>query len=59
MRSALLALALLAGTASSAFAQEYAVSRRAWSFFERALTIEVLADSIRLCSVAKPLPRNA
>lgn len=45
MRSVLLALALLAGTASSAFAQEYAVSRRAWSFFERALTIEVLADA--------------
>jgi len=32
----------------------------AWrASFPRPKAIEVLADSIRLCSVAKPLPRNA
>ncbi|HSJ15686.1 MAG TPA: hypothetical protein VK939_14785 [Longimicrobiales bacterium] len=44
MRPALLALAVMSTAAAPLNAQEYAVSRRAWTFFERGLTIEVLAD---------------
>lgn len=44
MRTALLLLLAVAGAVSPLSAQEYAVSRRAYTFFERGLTIEVLAD---------------
>jgi hypothetical protein len=49
-------LILFATAAPAASAQEYAVSRRSYPFFERALTIEVLADGPGALQVVRGEP---